>query len=395
MKRLTTDEFIKKYEERYGKKWLWDKFQYVNAHTKSTVICPKHGDFLITPGNLMIGTGCPICGGTKKYTNDEFKEIANKTHNNFYNLDKVCYQRGTDKITVTCPIHGDFEIVAKKFLRGNYCPKCKEEGVEHKITPIFHTDKHWSKDTTETFCQKIIEKYGDKYILDKVDYKKANKPVLIGCKEHGYFSITPNHLLMGRGCPICGRNKPLTTDELIKRSENLFPNQLTYEKTVYHSTHENSIFTCKKHGDFLKSPANLLKGQGCPMCSQSKLENEIYNILQKNGISFEREKKFDALGLYRYDFYIPQKNILIECQGIQHLQEVPYFTKHTSFSTQLSRDKLKYDFAIKNNIRIIYFIKEKSISLQQEQFCGIYNENNNVFKKSTDLLEYIKSIDNG
>lgn len=131
------------------------------------------------------------------------------------------------------------------------------------------------------------------------------------------------------------------------------------------------------------------------MCTQSKLENEIFNILKENNIDFEREKKFDALGLYRYDFYLPQKNILIECQGIQHLQEVPYFAKHTSFSTQLNRDKLKFNFAIKNNIKIIYFIKEKNICLQQEQFGGIYDENNNVFKKSTDLLEYIKSIDNG
>ena len=189
VKKLTKDEFIKRYEERYGKKWIWNKFEYVNCKTKSTVICPKHGEFLIRPNDLMTGTGCPVCGGTKKYTNDEFKEVANKTHNGFYNLDKVDYKCGTDKITVICPVHGDFEIVAKKLLRGDYCPKCKKKGIEHKISPILYSDKHWSKDTTESFCKKVIDKYGDKYLLDKVEYKKANIPVLIGCKEHGYFSI--------------------------------------------------------------------------------------------------------------------------------------------------------------------------------------------------------------
>ena len=65
----------------------------------------------------------------------------------------------------------------------------KKKGIEHKISPILYSDKHWSKDTTESFCKKVIDKYGDKYLLDKVEYKKANIPVLIGCKEHGYFSI--------------------------------------------------------------------------------------------------------------------------------------------------------------------------------------------------------------
>lgn len=394
MNKLTKEEFIKRYENKFGKKWIWDKFEYDGNKIKSIVICPRHGEFLMRPSDLMNGTGCPICGGTKKYTNDEFKTLANKTHNGFYNLDKVMYKNGESKIIVTCPEHGDFEIQAKKFLRGDYCKKCKEEGIIHKIMPILYPNKHWSKDTTESFCKKVIDEYGDKYLLDKVVYKNAKTPVLIGCKKHGYFNVTPNHLLMGRGCPKCAHNKQLTTEELINKAKELFKDKLSYEKTVYHSTHSLSKFTCKKHGDFLKSPANLFKGQGCPMCTQSRLEDEVFNLLSDNNIEFEREKKFDELcdRKYRYDFYLPKQNILIECQGIQHLKCVDFFTKKTPFSIQLKRDKEKYDFAIKNNFNIIYFIKENFIGLQQKQFNGIYNCKNNVCKTATQLLKRIKEL---
>lgn len=184
--------------------------------------------------------------------------------------------------------------------------------------------------------------------------------------------------------------KRLTTDEFIKKYEERYGEKWLWDKFKYANAHTKSIFTCKKHGDFLKAPSNLFQGQGCPMCAQSKLENEICNILKENNIDFEREKKFDALGLYRYDFYLPQKNILIECQGIQHFKKKSFFIKRTPFSTQLNRDKLKFNFAIKNNIKIIYFIKEKNICLQQEQFGGIYDEEKNVFKTSSDLLKFIK-----
>ena len=51
----------------------------------------------------------------------------------------------------------------------------------------------------------------------------------------------------------------------------------------------------------------------------------MYSALNENNIIFEREKKFDDFGRYRYDFYIPQKKILIECQGIQHFEKIDFF----------------------------------------------------------------------
>lgn len=41
-----------------------------------------------------------------------------------YGFDKVKYTRNKDKVIITCPIHGDFEISPDNFLSGKGCPSC-------------------------------------------------------------------------------------------------------------------------------------------------------------------------------------------------------------------------------------------------------------------------------
>ena len=56
-------------------------------------------------------------------------------------------------------------------------------------------------------------------------------------------------------------------------------------------------------------------------CLRSKGEQKIIQILQENNILFEKEKTFencfypDTGGMCRFDFYLPDYNILIEYDG--------------------------------------------------------------------------------
>ena len=61
----------------------------------------------------------------------------------------------------------------------------------------------------------------------------------------------------------------------------------------------------------------------------SKGEELISVILKNNNILFEREKTFNDLkhGLLRFDFYLPERNIIIEWDGLQHFEQVSYFQK--------------------------------------------------------------------
>jgi len=62
----------------------------------------------------------------KKLTIEDFKERANKVHNNKYVYDKTDLDNrdGDGKVIVTCQIHGDFKVEPNKHLVGIGCSKC-------------------------------------------------------------------------------------------------------------------------------------------------------------------------------------------------------------------------------------------------------------------------------
>ena len=58
----TKEEFVADAKKVHGDKYDYSKVEYVNAKTKVRIICPEHGEFLITPDSHLQGRGCPICG---------------------------------------------------------------------------------------------------------------------------------------------------------------------------------------------------------------------------------------------------------------------------------------------------------------------------------------------
>ena len=57
MRKLTTDEFIKKAREVHGDKYDYSKVEYINKRTKVCIICPIHGEFYQLAGDHMRGHG--------------------------------------------------------------------------------------------------------------------------------------------------------------------------------------------------------------------------------------------------------------------------------------------------------------------------------------------------
>lgn len=59
---LSTMEFIKKAKTIHGDMYNYDKVNYINHYTDVILICNKHGEFHIHPGDHMYHShGCPIC----------------------------------------------------------------------------------------------------------------------------------------------------------------------------------------------------------------------------------------------------------------------------------------------------------------------------------------------
>lgn len=85
----------------------------------------KFGKHMVKPSNLFSGQTPSVITALDK--NDCFKRMyMDRYPNTKYILDKINYVGIYDRITVTCPIHGDFTIRPNNFYDHNQgCPICQ------------------------------------------------------------------------------------------------------------------------------------------------------------------------------------------------------------------------------------------------------------------------------
>ena len=117
-------------------------------------------------------------------TTESFIAEAKEIYGDRYDYSKVEYKNRDHRVTIICPVHGEFQVYAREHLDGKGCPKC-EKG--------------------EKFLAKLHEKFGDKFGLEQFVYDSSTTPVTLICPTHGAFSRLPNSILNSScGCPECG-----------------------------------------------------------------------------------------------------------------------------------------------------------------------------------------------
>ena len=60
-KKLTTEEWINKARIKHGDKYDYSKSVYTGWDTRIVITCPKHGDFEVLPNHFLRYKGCPKC----------------------------------------------------------------------------------------------------------------------------------------------------------------------------------------------------------------------------------------------------------------------------------------------------------------------------------------------
>lgn len=86
-------------------------------------------------------------------------------------------------------------------------------------------------------------------------------------------------------------------------------------------------------------------------------EYNVSQILQKLKINFiSQYSDKNLIGTtkeLKFDFYLPEQNIMIECQGQQHYFSVDMFGGEEQFNKQLAYDQKKKDYCLTHNIKLI------------------------------------------
>ena len=346
------NDFITKSNKIHNFKYDYSYVQFEKKSDKIKIVCPKHGEFITTPSIHLKGCECPKCAGNKKKNINDFITKSNKIHNFKYDYSKVKYQNNNTKVCVICPEHGEFWQIPYLHMKGSGCPCCAKN---HKLN-------------REDFIEKAKKIHGDKYDYSKVVYVGSKNKVCIICPEHGEFWQTPNAHLSGQGCLYCGvegksQKRLCTEKEFIEKANRIHNYTYDYSKIIYRGVDKQIEIICPKHGEFWQTPHSHLNGHGCQKCRESKLERDIRFLLEENNINYiyqASKKDLEWLGYLSFDFYLPDYNIAIECQGIQHFEPVDFVGKgeiwaKQSFEEGVRRDKIKASLAKENGVRIMYY----------------------------------------
>lgn len=200
MKQLTTEKVVSDFKTIHGDTYDYSKVVYTKSSEKVIIGCKLHGDFMQTPNKHKNGRGCRLCNGGSQLTNAEFIVRAAAVHNYKYLYYKTMYTSMRDTVIITCPQHGDFEILAE--MHTNKARGCKKCSGRYRMTE-------------EEFTAEAAKVHGNRYDYSLVDYKTSETHVNIQCEVHGIFEQTPYKHLTGQGCPACNHggfasNKPGT-----------------------------------------------------------------------------------------------------------------------------------------------------------------------------------------
>ena len=128
-KKYNTETFVNVCQKIHGAKYEYSKTYYTGSLQSVIVICHAHGEFKIQAWSHSTGTGCKNCAWQEQCNSQiVFEDRANKIHNYKYDYSKSVYTKSKEKITITCPEHGDFIQSAASHITGSGCTSCSKGG---------------------------------------------------------------------------------------------------------------------------------------------------------------------------------------------------------------------------------------------------------------------------
>lgn len=262
--------------------------------------------------------------------------------------------------------------------------------------------------TKEQFIKNVRNKNPKANSIDfNGEFTGINNPINCTCRIDGYSWNPVAYSMYRNGCPVCankiiikGINDLWTTHPHIAKL-------LTNEEDGYNVTFgvaKKKMFTCPCCGSHVIQVVNEVVKRNrisCKSCDDNiSFPNKVmYNLLTQLDIDFETEKTFDwATNIngnkVKYDFFIENKNTIIEMHGIQHYLR-PVNKNGRKLNQEQENDRFKQEVALNNDINnyIVIdarysecdYIKENIIKSELSKILNLTNIDwEEVFLKSSE-----------
>lgn len=155
---------------------------------------------------------------------------------------------------------------------------------------------------------KIVTKDSFQETLDKLHNKKyeiignyidAHEPTQFKCTQCSIeFEQSPNKLKTRKRCPCETTNTILDFTKIESQIRTLHNGNYTLEEKNYASANKKMVMKCKKHGEFMAKPHDVIVGKivGCKQCGKEQFVNNV----RKDTAGFIGEAK--AVHGDKYDY---------------------------------------------------------------------------------------------
>ncbi len=253
-----------------------------------------------------------------------------------------------------CPVHGLRKIKLERLLNGAGCRKCADDIIGLK-----------SRLHIEEVINAVESKNND-HLLNPEDYKTTGtKNLKIVCGSCGdIFLSSLSSIMNGNGrCRKCANEeigkKLIKKEEHINRVINSIPGVCILNIDDYQGAYTKNLYVkCVECGDvFLSSYTKYINAgiNRCKKCVSKSSYGEYYisQYLTSHSIPFTQEKRFDDCKDKKplpFDFYLPDHNMCIEFDGIQHRRPV---RGYLAYDRTKRHDKMKDDYCLKNGIKLL------------------------------------------
>lgn len=178
-KRKTHEEFVNELKKTHPNLKVLSKYNGDKKYV--TVFCTVHNyQFETKPNWLHQGSNCPKCYNERRGENTrkplpKLLEELNSVHNRKYTYPNIEteYKNNKSKITIICPIHGEFRQTVNHHLGGQGCNKCADilNGLKKRLTK-------------EEIISKANTVHNGKYDYSLLEYNGIDNEVDIICPIH-------------------------------------------------------------------------------------------------------------------------------------------------------------------------------------------------------------------
>lgn len=237
-------------------------------------------------------------------------------------------------------------MLTASFLKGNECELCGFKKISKNKTK-------WTDEVLKQYIKEKLNmiilaiernrKYIELTLMDKNGYKYVSRLTnILHNKEMGIVHAKNPYSLYNMKLWLKNNNKNfiVCSDKYINEKVKM-------------------KFLCLNCNEYFYNTWCCIKnGQECTNCSEkSKGESKVKNFLHNYNIDYIRQFSFlNCRGKKKplpFDFYLPDYNICIEYQGIQHYKPIEHFGGEEQFKLQQKLDQIKRDYCKKNNIKLI------------------------------------------